>query len=287
MPKTKPKKKPANSQHGKKFPERARKPMPPPPNLTALKEDGELSLDAKGKPKWKTGEEGKRHLLHALPTFDPEAPPQIENTAGDSTAPEIDQLAKSADADGTGPTQAPGKMTRAQRKLAAYQLYLQGQDYRAIAEFLGVSVKTAYEDVRAALNVLPKMLVDEYRELLVQQARSAQAYLWGALERGDSFASKEVRGWAEFIAKIYGVFAPQQIDLHLRPHRDVPTDKLLDMIEEVKRLRPMPKRLLGAQKDAGGRPGSGSGSAIIETTATVGEIAKTETETDETDKTGA
>jgi DNA-binding CsgD family transcriptional regulator len=81
--------------------------------------------------------------------------------------------------------------TIAERRLRAFKLRKSGASYRQIAEFLDVSVNTAWADVNAELLELREQTrfdVQEVRELELQRCDEMLMGLWAGVKAGDAKA---------------------------------------------------------------------------------------------------
>jgi hypothetical protein len=100
----------------------------------------------------------------------------------------------------------PGEAERiAARRAQAFRLRVTGKSYRTIADHLGVSVHTAWDDVAAELN--------ELRDLEIQRCDAMIVGLWRKVEAGDTKAVLAACRVMERRAKLLGLDASTKIDL--------------------------------------------------------------------------
>jgi DNA-binding CsgD family transcriptional regulator len=96
----------------------------------------------------------------------------------------------------------------AERRLKAFDLRKAGASYRQIGRKLGVSVKTAYEDVQAVLAELATQRLSsaaEYVTLELERLDMAQLALYQHLDSGDPQIVREWRMVSESRRKLLGL----------------------------------------------------------------------------------
>lgn len=103
----------------------------------------------------------------------------------------------------------------AERRLKAIGYRKLGLSYRAISRQLGVSVRTAFEDVRAVLAELSELRKDsgeDYVELEVERLDAGIKNLAGLAATGDVAAIREQRRHGESRRKLLGLDAKTMIE---------------------------------------------------------------------------
>lgn len=100
-----------------------------------------------------------------------------------------------------------------QRRKQSLTLRLSGMTYAEIAENLGVSNYTAWQDVNQALADIPKSEADQLREEEVGRLDRMQRAVWDAALAGDLQAMQTVLKIVDRRAKLLGLDAPQQVEL--------------------------------------------------------------------------
>ncbi len=102
------------------------------------------------------------------------------------------------------------------RRASAFRLRVAGKSYRAIADQLGVSVHTAWDDVAAELNELRDQThedVTAVREMEIERCDQLWTWLRPRLERGDPQAVASAIKVMDRRSKLLGLDASTKIDL--------------------------------------------------------------------------
>lgn len=107
---------------------------------------------------------------------------------------------------------------RKERQIRAFELRKAGQSYRTIAAQLGVSVRTAYDDIQDVTQQLNTQLREEAEQLRaieVERLDTLLAALWGKATdesaKGQTFAVDRVLSIMERRAKLLGLDMPTKI----------------------------------------------------------------------------
>lgn len=95
----------------------------------------------------------------------------------------------------------------------ALELRRNGASYRDIADKLQVSVATAHRYVQRELADVPAADRTQLRDLEAARLDALQALAWPQAKDGDLAAIRECRAISESRRKLFGLDAPQQVDL--------------------------------------------------------------------------
>jgi len=99
----------------------------------------------------------------------------------------------------------------AERQQQALDLRIAGATYRQIGQQLGVSVKTAYNDVDAALEelaVLRRGKAEKLQEIELDRCEKLTIGLWPKVRQGDAQAVRAVVAVMDRRAKLLGLDTP-------------------------------------------------------------------------------
>jgi hypothetical protein len=116
---------------------------------------------------------------------------------------------------------SPTSIGIAERRKKALAMRLQRWGYTKIAEVLGISVSTAFEDVLTALKEIPKDEADRLREAEKESLDGLEARLWRAVDAGDTSAADKILRVKERRARMLGLDAPASIAFEGEPLRVV------------------------------------------------------------------
>jgi hypothetical protein len=142
----------------------------------------------------------------------------------------------------------PQRLTKEQRRVEALNYRAAGYDYREIGVALGVSVKTAHQDVQEALAYLRKyerILAEDIRALDLTRLDKMMTYLWPAIERGETYSIAQALNIMSRRAKMLGLDAPVEVDLNIRrPLAEATMDDLVSLARRLQESRPIPQATL-------------------------------------------
>lgn len=96
----------------------------------------------------------------------------------------------------------------------ALELRRGGTAYREIAENLGISVGHAHKLVQRELADIPAADRLALRDLEAERLDTLQAIVWPLARAGDLAAIKECRAISESRRRLFGLDAPQQVEMH-------------------------------------------------------------------------
>ena len=96
----------------------------------------------------------------------------------------------------------------------ALELRRAGASYRNIADTLNVSMSTAHKYVQRELSEIPAADRAQLRELEAARLDTLQAVAWDQAKAGDLAAIKECRAISESRRRLFGLDAPQQVEMH-------------------------------------------------------------------------
>jgi len=120
---------------------------------------------------------------------------------------------------------------RHDRQLKAVELRRRGKSYRTIADELGVSVRTAFDDVWKHFSELDKLATEELEQVRKLEVARLDRYLDAlepACEEGDAKAIATAIKVGERRAKLLGLDAPAKVE-HTTPDdydRMTPADRI-------------------------------------------------------------
>lgn len=96
----------------------------------------------------------------------------------------------------------------------ALELRRAGTSYRDIAHQLDISLGHAHDLVRRELAEVPVADRIALRNLEAERLDMLQAIVWPQARTGDLAAIKEIRAISESRRKLFGLDAPQQVEMH-------------------------------------------------------------------------
>lgn len=96
----------------------------------------------------------------------------------------------------------------------ALELRRSGASYRNIADTLNVSMSTAHKYVQRELSEIPAADRAQLRELEAARLDTLQAVAWDQAKAGDLAAVKECRAISESRRRLFGLDAPQQVEMY-------------------------------------------------------------------------
>lgn len=106
------------------------------------------------------------------------------------------------------------QIVRAEKMRRAVELRKAGATYRQISEQLGYSSeKTAHKLVKDAIKVTLNEKTDELRTLQYERLNHMMLVLWPKVQSGDERAITTALGIMDKMDRLYGVEAPQRIDV--------------------------------------------------------------------------
>jgi hypothetical protein len=100
-----------------------------------------------------------------------------------------------------------------ERRLKALQLRMAGASYRAIGSQLGVSEKTAHQDVQRELKAIAEQSAEEaqaVRTLDLERLDAMTIAIWGQVRAGNLGAIDRALRISERRAKLLGIDAPEK-----------------------------------------------------------------------------
>lgn len=130
----------------------------------------------------------------------------------------------------TGQT-ATTAIKRAERRSRAVHLRREGLTLREVADELGVSVYTAWNDIQTAVRDIPKEEADLLRQQEADRLDALQHAIWEAAIAGDLHAVDRALKIIERRCRLLGLDAPTRIE---RPTVDLDLDKAIrDLLDTV------------------------------------------------------
>lgn len=140
-----------------------------------------------------------------------------------------------------------GRIPKAVRQAKAVDLRAHGYGYRAIADELGVSTKTAYYDVQEGLRYVTqyeRRVADDHRAMMVRRCELIYTKLSPNVDRGDTFSVMAMVKTMEFQARLQGLeIKVEDAPAGNRPLRQVTRDDLLSLVQTLKDTEPEPLQL--------------------------------------------
>lgn len=101
----------------------------------------------------------------------------------------------------------------AERRKRVLAARLRGESFRAIADREDIAVSTAHQDYQTALSDIPKPEAEQLRKVEGERLDMLQKGVWDAAILGDIDASRQALRIIDRRAKLFGLDAPQKVDV--------------------------------------------------------------------------